>query len=101
MKTIYDNWPFWQRLLNMLENEFGNRCELILHDLTRDYAHTVVISVTATLPGAKSVTAEATLAWRYCAGKLRTETGTTTLSTHQMERFCALPQCFSMTMTVM
>ena len=42
MKTIYDNWPFWQRLLNMLENEFGNRCELILHDLTRDYAHTVV-----------------------------------------------------------
>jgi predicted transcriptional regulator YheO len=42
MKTVYDNWAFWQRLLNMLENEFGNRCELILHDLTKDYAHTVV-----------------------------------------------------------
>lgn len=42
MKTIYENWNFWQRLLSMLENEFGSRCEIILHDLTKDYAHTVV-----------------------------------------------------------
>ncbi|WP_024348326.1 helix-turn-helix transcriptional regulator [Lacrimispora indolis] len=42
MKSIYDNWDFWQKLLSMLENQFGNRCEIILHDLTKDYAHTVV-----------------------------------------------------------
>lgn len=42
MKSIFDNWDFWQKLLNMLENQFGNRCEIILHDLTKDYSHTVV-----------------------------------------------------------
>lgn len=42
MKTIYDNWDLWQKLLNMMEQQFGPRCEIILHDLTRDYAHTIV-----------------------------------------------------------
>lgn len=42
MKTIYDNWALWQQLLNMMEQQFGPRCEIILHDLTRDYAHTIV-----------------------------------------------------------
>lgn len=32
----------WQRLCSMLENEFGINCEVILHDLTKDYDHTVV-----------------------------------------------------------
>jgi len=32
----------WQRLCSMLENEFGINCEIILHDLTKDYNHTVV-----------------------------------------------------------
>ena len=42
MKTIYDEWDMWQRLLSMLENQFGDNCEFILHDLTKDYSHTVV-----------------------------------------------------------
>lgn len=42
MKTIYDEWDMWQRLLSMLENQFGDQCELILHDLTKDYSHTIV-----------------------------------------------------------
>lgn len=42
MKTIYDEWPMWQQMLSMLENQFGNRCEIILHDLTKDYDHTIV-----------------------------------------------------------
>ncbi|MHB8063450.1 MAG: helix-turn-helix transcriptional regulator [Ruminiclostridium sp.] len=32
----------WQRLCSMLENEFGINCEIILHDLTKEYDHTVV-----------------------------------------------------------
>lgn len=42
MKTIYDEWDMWQRLLSMLENQFGDQCEFILHDLTKDYSQTVV-----------------------------------------------------------
>lgn len=42
MKTIYEEWSMWQRLLSMLENQFGIHCEFILHDLTKDYNHTVV-----------------------------------------------------------
>ncbi len=42
MKTVYDNWDLWQKLMTMMEQEFGFRCEIILHDLTKDYAHTIV-----------------------------------------------------------
>ena len=42
MNSIYDEWPMWQQLMTMLENQFGNRCEIILHDLTKDYNHTIV-----------------------------------------------------------
>ena len=42
MKTIYDDWETWQRLMSMLEHQFGSNCEIILHDLTKDYNHTIV-----------------------------------------------------------
>ena len=42
MQTIYDNWSMWQRLLTMLQNQFGDRSEFVLHDLTKDYSHTIV-----------------------------------------------------------
>ena len=42
MNLIYDNWAIWQKLLTMLENQFGTKSEFILHDLTKDYNHTIV-----------------------------------------------------------
>lgn len=42
MNHIFDNWDTWQQLLTMLENQFGNKSEFILHDLTKDYNHTIV-----------------------------------------------------------
>lgn len=42
MNLIYDNWDMWQKLLTMLENQFGTKSEFILHDLTKDYNHTIV-----------------------------------------------------------
>lgn len=42
MKSIHDEWDMWKRLLSMLENQFGDNCEFILHDLTKDYSHTIV-----------------------------------------------------------
>lgn len=42
MKTIYEQWDLWQNIMDMLEKQFGNTCELVLHDLTKDYNHTIV-----------------------------------------------------------
>lgn len=42
MKTIYDIWDTWQNIMDMLQNQFGNSCEIVLHDLTKDYNHTIV-----------------------------------------------------------
>ncbi len=42
MKSVSEDRVFWEKLLTMLEQQFGSRCEIILHDLTRDYAHTIV-----------------------------------------------------------
>lgn len=42
MKMVYDNWDMWQRLLTMLQHQFGSKCEFVLHDLTKDYNHTII-----------------------------------------------------------
>ncbi len=42
MNTIYDEMPFLTQLINMLEQQMGKKTEVILHDLTKDYEHTIV-----------------------------------------------------------
>ncbi len=42
MKNIYEQWDLWQDFMDMLEKQFGNSCEIVLHDLTKDYNHTIV-----------------------------------------------------------
>ncbi|MGE5614550.1 MAG: transcriptional regulator [Bacillota bacterium] len=42
MKTIYDEMPFFKQLLDMLEQQLGRKTEIVLHDLTADYNHTIV-----------------------------------------------------------
>lgn len=42
MRPIGEDPQFWKSLMDMLEAQFGNQCELVLHDLTKDYSETVV-----------------------------------------------------------
>lgn len=42
MKSIYNEMPFFKQLLNMLEQQLGSKTEIVLHDLTADYNHTIV-----------------------------------------------------------
>ena len=42
MRPIKEDMPFWNRLMSMLEAQFGDHCELVLHDLTKDYSETIV-----------------------------------------------------------
>lgn len=42
MKSIYDEWDLLNKVVTVLERHFGNKCEIVLHDLKRDYGSTVV-----------------------------------------------------------
>ncbi len=42
MKSIEDAMPLLQQLLTLIEKHFGNKCEVVLHDLTKDYDHSIV-----------------------------------------------------------
>ncbi len=42
MKSIYDNLPLFSQILDLIENHFGSNCEVVLHDNTKEYEHTIV-----------------------------------------------------------
>jgi predicted transcriptional regulator YheO len=42
MNHIEDESHFLKQVLTMLASQFGERCEVVLHDLTKDYNHTIV-----------------------------------------------------------
>lgn len=42
MRKISENKQFYKQLLDMLESELSSHYELVLHDLTLDYNHTIV-----------------------------------------------------------
>lgn len=42
MKSIQDELPFLQQILTLISKQFGSKCEVVLHDLTRDYNNTIV-----------------------------------------------------------
>ena len=42
MKSLEDAMPLFQQILTLIERHFGNNCEVVLHDLTADYNHSIV-----------------------------------------------------------
>ena len=42
MKKIQDELPFFEQLMTMLEQQLGYDSEIVLHDLTGDYNHTII-----------------------------------------------------------
>lgn len=42
MKSIDDNLEIFSNLLDLLENHFGSNCEVVLHDNTKEYEHSIV-----------------------------------------------------------
>ena len=42
MKHIDEQKELLDKVLSMLEQHFGSTCEVVLHDLTKDYDHTIV-----------------------------------------------------------
>ena len=42
MKSIQDELPLLQQILTLISNHFGAKCEVVLHDLTKDYNSTIV-----------------------------------------------------------
>ncbi len=42
IKTVTEELDFFKRLMKMLAMEFGDSCEVVLHDLVHDYDHTII-----------------------------------------------------------
>lgn len=42
MKNIYDNIEMFKSILDLLENHLGQNCEIVLHDNTKEYEHSIV-----------------------------------------------------------
>jgi predicted transcriptional regulator YheO len=42
VNRLEDEAPFLKQLLALISSQFGDRCEVVLHDLTQDYNHTIV-----------------------------------------------------------
>lgn len=42
MRTIYDNLQVFTSILDLLENHLGINCEIVLHDNTKEYEHSIV-----------------------------------------------------------
>ncbi|MGL6175046.1 MAG: helix-turn-helix transcriptional regulator [Cellulosilyticaceae bacterium] len=42
MKSIHDNLEVFGQILDLIENHFGAKCEVVLHDNTKEYEHTIV-----------------------------------------------------------
>ena len=42
MKKIQEQAFFFEKLMDLLEQHFGYSCEIVLHDLTKDYDHTII-----------------------------------------------------------
>ena len=53
MEQIQDELKFLKRLTKMLAEQFGPECEVVLHDLTKDYNHTIVAIENGHITGRK------------------------------------------------
>jgi len=42
MKKLQEEALFWKQLLDMLQQQLGHNTEIVLHDLTKDYANTII-----------------------------------------------------------
>jgi predicted transcriptional regulator YheO len=42
MDRLEDEGKFLKQILTLISSQFGDRCEVVLHDLTNDYNHTIV-----------------------------------------------------------
>lgn len=42
MKRLSDESALFDQMLNLIANQFGANCEVVLHDLTKDYNHTII-----------------------------------------------------------
>ncbi len=71
MKTIYDNLDFYTRLLDMLEQQMGPSSEILLHDLTKDYNHTIVDIRNGHITGRKIGDCGSNLGLRVLSGQTK------------------------------
>lgn len=89
MKTLDEIMPVLQQLLTLVELHFGTKCEVVLHDLTKDYNHTIVDIRNGDITHRSIGGCGSNLGLEVLRGTVLDGTVLTTLPPHRMERSCA------------
>lgn len=42
MNSMQENLELFQKIMTLFEQQFGSKCEIVLHDLTKHYDHTII-----------------------------------------------------------
>ena len=71
MKNLQDEQIFMTQLLDMLEKQLGSNVEIVLHDLTKDYASTIVDIRNGHVTGRKKGGAGSNLGLEVLAGSIK------------------------------
>lgn len=53
MKSIHDEKELFKKIMNLFQMQFGENCEVVLHDLTREYDSTIIEIVNGQVTGRK------------------------------------------------
>ncbi len=69
MNSIDEQKELLKSILDLLEKQFGPRCEVVLHDLTKDYNHTIVDIRNGHLTGRKIGDSGTNLGLEVLSGK--------------------------------
>ena len=69
MKNVNDEFNNLSRIVKMISEQFGMNCEVILHDLTKDYNHTIVSIENGHITNRKVGGAGSNLGLQVLAGK--------------------------------
>lgn len=65
MNSIEEQRLLFSQILDLLEHHFGLQCEIVLHDNTKDYAHTIIDIRNGQISGRKIGDGGGAWGWRF------------------------------------
>lgn len=94
MNSVNEQSELLKSVMDLLEKQFGSRCEVVLHDLTKDYNHTIVDIRNGYLTGRKIGGSGTNLGLEVLNGKDQDGNRFNYVSTPGTAEFSGLPPYF-------
>ena len=91
MSYVMDNFDMFSRIIKGISAEFGENCEVVLHDLTKSYEHTIVAIENGMSQDAKSEILVRIWGWRFSVAHLRAWINIIMSTAHSITRLSNQP----------